>query len=531
MQWLREVLKDNEQLYLVALMSLCAFGFVMVGSSSYVFSLEKYGEGFYFLKRHGVHLVVGASLFFAFKRFGLLEFSRLTTLLWLGLAISLILVLIPGIGVSVGGARRWVRIGLLNFQPVEFLKALYPFLYSLFVFKFIEKNGVKFRSLINGIIPLLSIPTFFTVLLLLQPDFGSVVLLWIVSFSILFFCGLKFFHIVTILSVLGGGFWAALVFSPYRMQRFLTFLDPWKDPYGKGFQIIQSFAAFHNGGVLGKGLGNSQAKRFFLPAAQNDFIFSIIGEELGFAGVLIVILLFLLLLKSAVSLALRCESEVKSVAIMAFVALVASQAFINMAVAMGIVPNKGLTLPFLSYGGSSIVALLLGAGLLYGLATKREEELFSFSLLDLKVEEKRNKKDLRDRKKAEKEAERAEAPRLLFRTRKTSRSEVPRRKSSSSVKLKSTTGKSKKKTYQKSGNKEGGGLLGFFKSESTSRSSSSKKSKSSERRKTKSSSSKKTVLFSSKRNSSSKKVRRKTKGSIQSISSFGKGNSKSRSKR
>jgi cell division protein FtsW len=277
-------------------------------------------------------------------------------------------VFIPGLGTRALGAQRWLHLGPINFQPGELAK----FAVIIFVAHQLERKKDRLHTLAAGVLSnfILSMPAF--LLLLLQPDFGTTVIIGAVIFALMFLAGVPKKYLITAL-LLAGIAGVMLAFgSAYRRERVMTFLDPWRDPSGKGFQILQSLLGLHNGALSGVGLGNGKEKLFFLPEAHNDFIFAVIGEELGFLGIIGVILVYIHFIYRGLRIAWNCHTQYQDL----FGMLLATgitlalgiQGFVNMAVVMGLVPTKGLTLPFISYGGSAILVDLFAIGILLSIA-------------------------------------------------------------------------------------------------------------------------------------------------------------------
>ena len=279
----------------------------------------------------------------------------------LGLSLlGLFLVLIPGIGVSVGGARRWFRIGLLSFQPSEFAK----FSLIIYLASFLGRKGYNIKDLFYGYVPSVLVISLIGVLVLLQPDLGTAVSVFFVGFLIIFIGGGRIKHLAST-ALLSLPLLYYLVFSvPYRRKRIFIFLDPWKDKAGAGFQIIQSFLAFGSGGLFGVGLGQSKQKLFYLPESHTDFIFSIIGEELGFAGAFSLVVLFGVFAWQGMCGFLRESRPFNKIIIFGVTSMIALEAFVNMGISVGLFPTKGLPLPFISYGGTSLIFHMGAVGLM-----------------------------------------------------------------------------------------------------------------------------------------------------------------------
>lgn len=339
---------------------LVSIGTLMVYSTSSVFALEKFGDPNYFLKRHVVFLLIGLLFMFALMKINYVYLRKVVYPAYIfGLAM-LVLVLVPGVGKEVSGARRWLELGSWTFQPSEIAK----FILVLYLAHSLTKKRDKVDSFVVGFLSHLLFAGIYIFLVLLEPDFGMSVAMAIMLVGMLFIgeVKLKFLVPLGVSSVFVLAL--AVITEGYRMKRVVAFLDPWKDPLGSGYQAIQSFVALGMGGFTGVGLGESTQKLFFLPQAHTDFIFSIIGEELGFIGVLIVIIGFAFLLVRSLRVSLRAKDLFGCYLVFGCILLIIFQAGINMAVAVGLFPTKGLTLPFISYGGTSLVTNLAAMGLI-----------------------------------------------------------------------------------------------------------------------------------------------------------------------
>jgi cell division protein FtsW len=344
---------------------LLALGLVMVYSSSIAMAEASRHTGFrpwYFLVRHGLFLVVGLAAAALAFQVPMKAWQRLAPWLFVAGAALLVLVLIPGIGKSVNGSRRWLPLGFVNVQPSEFMKlavVLYAASYAVRKAAFLHARQPLRQTLARGFAPLFAVMVAIGGLLLLEPDFGAFVVIVAIAFGILFLGGLDLRLFVGLSALLPFALGAILVAAPYRLQRLTAFLDPWSDPLGKGYQLSHSLIAFGRGEFFGVGLGASVEKLLYLPEAHTDFLLAVIAEELGFAGVLVVLALFVWLLFRTWTIGRQAARLSRP-----FAALVAHgigvwigvQAFINIGVNMGVLPTKGLTLPLLSFGGSGIVA-------------------------------------------------------------------------------------------------------------------------------------------------------------------------------
>ena len=344
----------------IAVTFLISIGTLMVYSTSSVFALEKFGDPNYFLKRHVIYLSIGLLFMFSLMKINYVYLRKILYPAYILGLLMLVLVLIPGIGKEVSGARRWLELGSWTFQPSEIAK----FILVLYLAHSLTKKRDKVDSFVVGFLSHLLFAGIYIILILLEPDFGMSVTLIIMLFGMLFIGDVKLKFLVPLgvssLFVLA----LAVITEGYRMKRVVSFLDPWKDPLGSGYQAIQSFVALGMGGFMGTGLGGSTQKLFFLPQAHTDFIFSIIGEELGFIGVLIVIIGFAFLLIRSLRVSIRAKDLFGCYLVFGCILLITFQAGINMAVAVGLFPTKGLTLPFISYGGTSLVTNLAAMGLI-----------------------------------------------------------------------------------------------------------------------------------------------------------------------
>lgn len=347
--------------------ALMSFGLVMVLSASIDLAAHTYQDPWFFMKRHCMYIVMAIGLGVVVYSMPIEWWNRFgIVFLLLGVAL-LIAVLIPGIGKSVNGARRWIGLGPFTLQASEAAK----FCFIVFFASFLSRRSIEFREGWSAFFKLLAILATFIALLLLEPDFGSSVVLCITAGAMMFVAGVPVlrFILLALIAVAGLAFMA--VASPYRWQRLVTFLDPWADQFSSGYQLVQSLIAFGRGEWLGLGLGNSLQKLFFLPEAHTDFVFSIVAEEFGLIGALLLVACFVVVVWRIFKLAYiatQRQATFASLCATGIATLFAAQAFINMGVASGLLPTKGLTLPFVSSGGSSLlvstalIALVLRLG-------------------------------------------------------------------------------------------------------------------------------------------------------------------------
>lgn len=347
---------------------LIAIGVIMIYSTSAIYAYEKMGDSLYFLKRHLAYLALGLMLMLSAMVINIQTLKKAAKPIMAFSIILLVLVLIPHVGREAAGARRWFKIGLLNFQPSEFAKiAIFIYLAEL-----ITRKEKVIKSFVHGYLPPIMVLGFVLGLILLEPDLGTAIAISVVSVIMLFVSGVRPFYIFTSLLASIPVLYMLLFNVPYRRKRIMIFLNPWSDKRGAGFQIIQSFVALGSGGLLGVGLGQSRQKLFYLPASHTDFIFSIIGEELGFLGASAVVVLFILFVWEGMKITLRAEGKFEKLLSMALVSLIALEAVINIGVTAGVLPTKGLPLPFISYGGTSLIFHLTAVGLLLNIARSGE---------------------------------------------------------------------------------------------------------------------------------------------------------------
>lgn len=333
---------------------LMSIGLVMVASASVAFAAANYGDAWYFAKRHGVYMVMGATLAMVVVSIPMSVWQRYAGYFLLFTLLLLVIVLIPGIGKKVNGSQRWLSLGIISVQVSEIAK----FCAVVFFASFFARRYHELHFGWQGFLKPLLVVGLFVVLLLLEPDFGSSVVLSATVFAMMFIAGVRMWHFLLLIGLGVASLGAVAVFSPYRMQRLITFLDPWADQFNTGYQLTQSLIGFGRGEWFGLGLGNSLQKLFFLPEAHTDFIFAIIAEEFGLVGATVIIGLFVALILRVFTIAKNNLAVGKAFAAFAAfgVAILFSfQVFINVGVASGLLPTKGLTLPFISYGGSSLL--------------------------------------------------------------------------------------------------------------------------------------------------------------------------------
>ena len=334
--------------------ALLSLGLVMVASASISFSASNYSDGWYFARRHGIYAVMGLCLSAFVVAVPMSVWEKYAGHFLLLTLFLLLVVLIPGIGKSVNGSRRWLNLGIIAIQVSEVAKVCAV----VFFASFFSRRYHELHFGWQGFLKPLLIVGVFVFLLLLEPDFGSSVVLSATVFSMMFIAGVRIFHFLLLIMIGASGLAAVAIFSPYRMQRLITFLDPWADQFNSGYQLTQSLIGFGRGEWMGLGLGNSLQKLFFLPEAHTDFIFAIIAEEFGLIGAIIIIAMFVALIVRILMVAKNNLVRGKMFAALATFGvgiLFTFQVFINIGVSSGLLPTKGLTLPFISYGGSSLL--------------------------------------------------------------------------------------------------------------------------------------------------------------------------------
>jgi len=349
---------------IVPVLLLTGIGVLMVYSSTALMSARRYGNGFHYLLNHLFTVVIGLIAMIAISKVHYQRLKKLHIPLLILSFILLLLVFIPHIGLSVNGARRWLRLWPTTFQPSELVKI------SMVVFLagYISDNISRMRDLRYGILLPVGVMVLFQSVILLQPDFGGVMNIGILTMGLLYLGGARLKHLASMVILSAPAIYVLIASSPYRWKRVMAFLDPWNDPFGSGFQLVQSFIAFGRGSIFGTGIGNSKQKLFFLPEAHTDFIFSLIGEEMGLIGAVMVIGLFLWLIAKGISIAGRTEEPFGYYLSMGLTMMIGIQVIINIAVTTGLMPTKGLPLPFISYGGSSLLVNMLAAGILLNIA-------------------------------------------------------------------------------------------------------------------------------------------------------------------
>lgn len=360
-------MKKYDKILLIAVIIISLFGALMIYSSSYVWAEYKFNDQYKYLKSQSIFLVLGYIVMIAISKFPYQNYKKLSNVIFGICLLMLILVLIPGIGTVRNGSRSWFGFGGLGIQPSEFTKLGL----IMFTSKYLANNNRELKDIKKGVFPILSVLIIIFGLIMLEPDFGTGVVIVMTIIVLLFISGVKmnFFIKIGILGILGVV--VLILVAPYRMERIISFLNPWTDPLGSGFQIIQSLYAIGPGGLLGLGFGNSIQKHFYLPEPQTDFIFSIISEEFGFLGILIVASLFITIIYRGFKIAINCEDLFGKYLAFGITFGIAFQTLLNLSVVVGLIPVTGVTLPFLSYGGSSLLISLICIGILLNIGKNK----------------------------------------------------------------------------------------------------------------------------------------------------------------
>jgi cell division protein FtsW len=353
--------RDFDRSLFLAILFLCGLGLVQVYSSSFIFAIESFDDGLFFVKKQALFVFAAILVLIATAYMPWAWLKKMSYVIWFAAFVGVCLTLVPGLGVKVGGATRWLNLGGgYRIEPSEILKYTYPFVWAYFLNKISaarERLLVKdYLFLVVSLVPM--------VILLKQPDFGSVAMIAFVAFALLFACGLRWRYVFASLTVLVTAGYFLIMREEYRRARITAFLDPWADPAQKGFQVIQSMLGFYSGGVTGVGMGQGQGKLFFLPEAHTDFTLSVLGEELGFVGILITLSIFGFVIMRGFQISARANDLYKMVIALGVTLMFAVTSLVNASVALGLLPTKGLGMPFLSYGGSALLAICFGLGIL-----------------------------------------------------------------------------------------------------------------------------------------------------------------------
>lgn len=348
-----------------ALLTLLGIGLIMVASAGVVYGRVRFGDDYYFLKQQLFGLGVGMLFLCILQHIHYKVWQRFVVPIFLIAIVLLVLVFIPGIGTTVYGAARWVELGPLSFQPSEVMKfAIILYLAAWFS----SKGRAKTSDFFEGLVPFLALLSIVGFLIIKQPDTGTLGLIFLIALSIFFASGANLLHIM---SLIGAGFvflFILIKMAPYRMQRFLVFMNPDHDPMGFGYQMTQALLALGSGGLFGVGLGQSRQKFNYLPEPVTDSIFAVLGEELGLIGTVTVVALFLFIAWRGLRIAAAAPDEFGRLLAIGIVSWIVFQAFINISAITGLIPLTGIPLPFISYGGTSLAVLLAAVGILLNIS-------------------------------------------------------------------------------------------------------------------------------------------------------------------
>jgi cell division protein FtsW len=350
-----------------AVAALVGIGLVMIYSASSATAYAEHHDVAFYAKRQGMWLVAGLAAAFVAYRLDYHPLKRFAPYILVGSIITLALVLVPHVGFIVNGARRWIGASSISFQPSEFAKlALVVYLGTT-----LAQRGERITSLVTGLFPLCVPVLIMGVLVLKEPDLGTASLLGMIAFAMFFVAGARIAHLLAIAVATLPPVLVAVLASPYQRERVFIFLNPWRDPENMGFHIVQSLLALGSGGIFGVGLGASRAKFFYLPEQYTDFIFSVIGEELGLIGALAVVVLFVLFTYRAVKIAIAAPDRFGFFLAIGCTAMITIQAFINIGVVTSSWPVTGVPLPFISFGGSSLIVNLVAVALIMNVGRHR----------------------------------------------------------------------------------------------------------------------------------------------------------------
>lgn len=356
--------KSFEYTLFISVILLSIFGVIMIYSASSIWAEYKFNDQFRFLKYQGLFFMLGIILMYYFSKIDYRKYYKHSNKILIAVIILLILVLIPGIGTVRNGSRSWFGIGSFGIQPSEAMKLAL----IIFTAKYLNNNPNSMKNFKKGVLPILILTLFIFAIIMLQPDFGTGTILVMAIIGMLFVGGLNLkifvkFAITGLIGVVG-----LVLIAPYRLKRILSFLDPWSDPLGSGFQIIQSMYSIGPGGLFGLGFGNSIQKHFYLPEPQTDFIFSIISEEFGFVGIIIISILFITIYYNAIKISIKCKDPFGKYLSFGITFGLIFQTLLNLSVVIGLVPVTGVTLPFLSYGGSSLIITMISIGVILNIS-------------------------------------------------------------------------------------------------------------------------------------------------------------------
>lgn len=349
---------------LTAVLILLLIGVLMVYSASSVWSDYKFGDEFFYLKRQMLFAIAGLIGIWVMVKIPYFKWVNWAVVIYIACFVLLIALFIPGVGIVRGGAKSWIGVGAFSIQPSEFMKLGLILLFA----KLLPQNQHKLPNFLQGFMPMLLLILLPFGLIMLQPDLGTGVVFVLSGMLLLFIAGAKISHFIGLASLGLVGLAGLIISAPYRISRIQAFLNPWEDPLGDGFQIIQSLYAIGPGGLMGLGFGNSMQKYFYLPEPQTDFIFSVMAEELGLIGGTFILFLFFIVVWRGFLIAVHAQDLSASLMAFGITSLIMIQVMINISVVIGLIPVTGITLPLLSYGGSSLTLTLLSLGILLNIS-------------------------------------------------------------------------------------------------------------------------------------------------------------------
>lgn len=356
--------KDPDFAIFLVVLILLAIGLVMVFSASFIIAEEQHGDPFHFLRRQTIWVLFGLSGMLFFANFSYWNLRKMTPIILILSFVLLVAVYIPGVGIEINDARRWIGAGGFMFQPSEFMRLVMV----IFTAAYLSSKGVYFQDFwSSSFVPLFFVGLAF-LLILKQPDFGTAVIITATTVIAIFAAGMPIKHLLAISAIGLPATTFFMIGEKYRRQRLFSFIDPWEDKLGAGYQLIQSLYAFGSGGLFGVGLGRSRQKLHYLPEAQNDFIFAVIGEELGLIGAVVILLLFFILIWRGFKISLMAPDLFASLLAVGITVMIGLQVLINIGVVTGSIPVTGLNLPLISAGGSSVFFTLCGIGILLNIS-------------------------------------------------------------------------------------------------------------------------------------------------------------------
>ena len=356
--------KKPDLILLLVTLLLVTVGTVMIYSSSSILAMERFRDGQFFVKKQIFFLFLGLLVMVLMTR---IPYYKLRKLAWPSIVVSAVLLIaiwIPHLGIRAGGAVRWLNLGIFSFQVSELAKVAL----ILFLAHFLTQKANHIREISQGLLIPFGITGVIVGLILLQPDFGTTVIISVITLMMIYLAGGRIVHLVGLATLLLPVAVWLLLHRTYRLTRLMAFMDPWKDPRNSGFQIIQSLIAFGSGGAFGVGIGDGMQKLFYLPEPHTDFILSVIAEEGGLIGVGLILFLYIVLIIRGFQISLKAPELFGNLLASGLTMLLALEAFINIAGVMGLIPLKGLALPFLSYGGTSLIMSLIAVGILLNIS-------------------------------------------------------------------------------------------------------------------------------------------------------------------